>query len=297
MKIWIQTLRLRTLFLSLSCIMMGIFLSASKGFFNFKISAFAILTALFLQILSNLANDYGDSIHGADHDLRQGPKRPLQKGEISKRQLKNAIAIFVILSLISGTILLYFSFEIIGMISIVSLFIFGLLAIAAAIFYTNGKRPYGYVGLGDVSVFLFFGLLAVYGTFYIHSGKFILENILPAASCGLFSVAVLNINNMRDIDSDRIAGKKSIPVRLGFDKSKIYHYILISMACIISLIFLFENYFSFKISLVFLSVLLFVYHMIKVKKTKDKQELDPLLKELSLSIFLFVIVFGLAIMQ
>ncbi len=297
MKIWIQTLRLRTLFLSLSCIMMGIFLSASKGFFNFKISAFAILTALFLQILSNLANDYGDSIHGADHDLRKGPKRPLQKGEISKRQLKNAIAIFVILSLISGTILLYFSFEIIGMISIVSLFIFGLLAIAAAVFYTNGKRPYGYVGLGDVSVFLFFGLLAVYGTFYIHSGKFILENILPAASCGLFSVAVLNINNMRDIDSDRIAGKKSIPVRLGFDKSKIYHYILISMACIISLIFLFENDFSFKISLVFLSVLLFVYHMIKVKKTKDKQQLDPLLKELSLSIFLFVIVFGLAIMQ
>lgn len=154
-----------------------------------------------------------------------------------------------------------------------------------------------FVVLGDVSVFLFFGLLAVYGTFYIHSGKFILENILPAASCGLFSVAVLNINNMRDIDSDRIAGKKSIPVRLGFDKSKIYHYILISMACIISLIFLFENYFSFKISLVFLSVLLFVYHMIKVKKTKDKQQLDPLLKELSLSIFLFVIVFGLAIMQ
>jgi 1,4-dihydroxy-2-naphthoate octaprenyltransferase len=158
MKNWIEAFRLRTLMLSLACILMGVFLSK---IFSQNVSTVSVvltlLTALFLQILSNLANDYGDSKHGADHDGRKGPKRAVQSGKITAAQMLVGIKIFVALSLVTGIALLYSCLDVIGLNGVITLFVTGIAAIVAAIAYTNGKRPYGYMGLGDISVFIFFG--------------------------------------------------------------------------------------------------------------------------------------------
>jgi 1,4-dihydroxy-2-naphthoate octaprenyltransferase len=283
-KQWLSAFRFRTLFLSFSCIGAGL---TSTYFFvelNKAIAAFTLLTALFLQILSNLANDYGDSIHGADNEHRKGPKRAVQAGIISSKQMKMAVIVFSILSLISGILLLVFAFPIIELSGIISLFILGLFAIAAAILYTNGKRPYGYLGLGDISVFIFFGLVAVMGTSYLQIGEFKSEILYPSITFGLLSVGVLNVNNMRDIDSDKIAGKYSIPVRLGIERAKIYHYVLI----VGSVIFISNYFINNELSFVFLALPLtaFVLHILKISKAKTVEEFDPQLKVLSLSSFL-----------
>ena len=157
MKNWIEAFRLRTLMLSLACILMGVFLAKMSGSdINILSIVFTFLTALFLQILSNLANDYGDSKHGADHDGRKGPKRAVQSGKITASQMLNGIKILVVLSLVSGVLLLYFCLPVIGTNGVITLFVLGIAAIVAAIAYTNGKKPYGYMGLGDISVFIFF---------------------------------------------------------------------------------------------------------------------------------------------
>lgn len=300
MKNWIAAFRLRTLFLSFSCILMGIVLANLYGFSKPLLAFFSLLTALFLQILSNLANDYGDSIHGADHPGRKGPSRLVQAGHISKQQMKNAIVIFALLSLFSGSALLYLSRPIIGTSGALILFGMGLLAIAAAYYYTNGKKPYGYMGLGDASVFLFFGLLAVCGSFYLHSATLNFLILLPACCCGLLAVGVLNLNNMRDTDSDQSAGKISIPVRLGFEKAKYYHYALVVSACACMLLFdwlssSYENTTWIR-QVYLLSFLLFGWHLFSVFKVKDKQQFDPLLKQLSLSTFAFVLLFALSLL-
>lgn len=297
MKNWIEAFRLRTLMLSLACILMGVFLAK---IFSEQVSTVSViltlLTALFLQILSNLANDYGDSKHGADHDGRKGPKRAVQSGKITADQMLVGIKIFVVLSLITGIALLYSCMQVIGINGVITLFIIGIAAIIAAIAYTNGKRPYGYMGLGDISVFIFFGLIAVCGTYYLLVGTINALIFLPATSCGLFSVGVLNLNNMRDIDSDIEAGKNSIPVRLGFAKSKIYHYVIIVLALLCSLIFvMFYKELPTLTNLSFVACFpLFLKQLFTVKNTTDKIKLDPLLKQLSISTMLFVLLFGLA---
>ena len=206
MKSWISAFRLRTLPLALSSISMGGFLAASSGQFNGLIFFLCCLTTIFLQILSNLANDYGDSVNGADHSGRTGPERAVQSGVISARQMKNAVITFVLLCLLSGISLLLVSF---GWNWRILLLFFGLgiLSIIAAVAYTIGKRPYGYAGLGDISVLIFFGLIGVMGSLYLFTKELSGLKILPALSCGFFSIAVLNINNIRDIESDRKAGK------------------------------------------------------------------------------------------
>lgn len=291
-RTWVSAFRLRTLFLSLACIMMGYFLAISNGYKSITIFTFCMLTALFLQILSNLANDYGDSIHGADHDGRKGPKRAVQSGKITKEQMKKAIGMLVVLSLISGISLLYFSYDVIGLYGVVSLFTIGIAAIIAAITYTNGKKPYGYAGLGDISVFIFFGLVAVCGTYYLQTGLLDIDVVLPATACGFFSVAVLNINNMRDIDSDNAAGKKSLPARIGFQNAKYYH-LLIILSAFICLIYYSYSHQSEPTNYVYVIAFVpFVLSLVKIFKTDDKQSLDPLLKVTSLSTFVLVILFG-----
>ncbi len=297
MKNWIEAFRLRTLMLSLACILMGVFLAK---IFSQNVSTVSVvltlLTALFLQILSNLANDYGDSKHGADHDGRKGPKRAVQSGKITAAQMLVGIKIFVALSLITGIALLYSCLNVIGLNGVITLFVLGIAAIVAAIAYTNGKRPYGYMGLGDISVFIFFGLIAVCGTYYLLVGAINPFVLLPAISCGLFSVGVLNLNNMRDIDSDIAAGKNSIPVRLGYEKSKVYHYVIIITALLCSLIFvMFYKEMPTWTNLSFVACFpLFLKQLFTVKNTTDKIKLDPLLKQLSISTMLFVLLFGLA---
>lgn len=297
MKNWIEAFRLRTLMLSLACILMGVFLAK---IFSQNVSTVSVvltlLTALFLQILSNLANDYGDSKHGADHDGRKGPKRAVQSGKITAAQMLVGIKIFVALSLITGIALLYSCLNVIGLNGVITLFVLGIAAIVAAIAYTNGKRPYGYMGLGDISVFIFFGLIAVCGTYYLLVGAINAFILLPSISCGLFSVGVLNLNNMRDIDSDIAAGKNSIPVRLGYEKSKVYHYVIIITALLCSLIFvMFYKEMPTWTNLSFVACFpLFLKQLFTVKNTTDKIKLDPLLKQLSISTMLFVLLFGLA---
>ncbi|WP_291785670.1 1,4-dihydroxy-2-naphthoate octaprenyltransferase, partial [Cecembia sp.] len=201
---WMHAIRLRTLPLALSCIFMGSFLAAYTGHLRWEVLILAALTTVFLQILSNLANDYGDSVHGADSVERKGPIRAVQSGLISLKEMKRAMFILAGLSLLTGLVLLYVAVQ--NWVTF-SLFLFlGLLAIWAAISYTSGKNPYGYVGLGDLSVFLFFGLLGVAGTYFLHSLSLSWSILWPAFSLGCFSTAVLNINNIRDIESDQKAG-------------------------------------------------------------------------------------------
>src|SRR5688572_24882545 len=240
-KIWLSAFRLRTLPLALSCIAMGGFLAASADAFRWDIFLLCILTTIFLQILSNLANDYGDSVHGADSIERKGPSRAVQSGAVSKDQMRIAVTIFVMLSLISGISLLLVSF---GFEWKAIFFFFGLgvLCILAAIAYTVGKKPYGYAGLGDLSVLIFFGLVGVMGSYYLFTKIVTPLEILPALSCGLFSMAVLNINNIRDIESDQKAGKFSIPVRIGRQKAIVYHWVLLTTGIFTALIYTAVNF-------------------------------------------------------
>lgn len=281
---WIRAFRLRTLFLSLSCIWAGIICAQVVGKTELGLSVFTFLTALFLQILSNLANDYGDSIHGADHAGRQGPARTVQAGLISIEMMKKALLVFALLSFVSGCVLLYLALPIIGWLGVGILFGIGLLCIAAAIAYTNGKRPYGYEGLGDISVFIFFGWVAVMGTQYLQTTTISKEAIYLSIAYGTLSIGVLNLNNMRDIVSDQTAGKKSIPVRIGLAAAKIYHYTLLIIALVCLLMF---NYSQDKT--IYWSLLISIPILINLKlaySAKDYSTFDPLLKWLSLSTFI-----------
>jgi 1,4-dihydroxy-2-naphthoate octaprenyltransferase len=291
LKAWISAFRLRTLPLALSCIGMGGFLAASAGKFNALIFALCCITTILLQVLSNLANDYGDSIHGADHAGRPGPTRAVQSGVISPRQMKNAVVLFVVLCLISGVSLLWVSLGW-NMKAILFFFGLGVLSIIAAIAYTIGKRPYGYAGLGDFSVLIFFGLVGVMGSLYLFTHQLSGYSIFPALSCGLFSIAVLNINNIRDIDSDRKAGKFSIPVRIGKEKAVYYHWILQIGGLSAAATFVWLTYRSPFQFLFLLTVPLFVRNGLAVTR-KPSGELDPYLKQMALSTLLFVMLFGI----
>lgn len=293
MQKWIIAFRLRTLPLTLACVSMGSFLAASVGKFKWEVLFLTLLTTLFLQILSNLSNDYGDFIHGADHAGRTGPQRAVQSGEISASSMKIAIYIFVGLSLISGILLLYVSVAF--SVKFLIFFLFGIASIAAAIYYTNGKKPYGYSGFGDISVFVFFGILGVFGSYYLHVGILDYIILLPAISCGLFAVAVLNINNIRDLESDEKAGKKSIPVRIGRKNALIYHYCLLIIAMSSSVLFIllnFKSYFQFSFLLV---IPLLIKNAKAVKQLKNSLLLDPYLKQMALTTLLFVMLFGLGL--
>jgi 1,4-dihydroxy-2-naphthoate polyprenyltransferase len=289
-KAWIYAFRLRTLPLALACIGMGGFLAASQQAFRWDIFLLCAFTTILLQILSNLANDYGDSIHGADHAERKGPSRAVQSGAISPTQMRNALVLFVALCLISGLWLLWIAF---GFNWSAFLFFFGLglLSILAAVAYTVGRKPYGYAGLGDVSVLIFFGLVGVLGSVYLFTHKINILQILPALSCGFFSMGVLNINNIRDIESDRKAGKFSIPVRIGREKAIAYHWFLISGGLISAVVYnalAFTSYWQF---LFLLSAPLFIRNGLAVYK-KPEHELDPYLKQMALSTLAFVMLFG-----
>lgn len=295
MKDWISAFRLRTLPLALSCIGMGGFLAATAGKFNGLIFFLCCLTTIFLQVLSNLANDYGDSVHGADHAERQGPRRAVQSGAITARQMKTAVIFFVFLCLVSGISLLVVSFGL-NWSSILFFFGLGILSILAAIAYTVGKRPYGYAGLGDVAVLIFFGLIGVMGSSYLFTKEISRLEILPALSCGLFSIAVLNINNIRDIESDRKAGKFSIPVRIGKENAVRYHWFLLLgglLAAVLYTFLTFQSYFQF---LFLLALPLFLRNGVAVTK-KPSVELDPYLKQMALSTLLFVILFGVGLLM
>jgi len=292
-KSWLKAFRLRTLPLAFSSILLGCFLAAESGTFKWGTAIFALLTTLFLQILSNLANDYGDFVKGTDGDDRVGPERALQSGDISKKEMVMAIFLFSLLALISGICLLIVSLKPSN--EFWFFLVLGFLAIAAAIKYTIGKKAYGYQGFGDFFVFIFFGITGVVGTFYLHTQQLIWEILLPASSVGLLSTAVLNLNNMRDYYSDKKCGKKTLVVKIGLAKAKKYHISLIVLSVVFALLFsiLTDNYEWQLIYLLILPVLfLNIKKVINFEETKD---LDPELKKIALATLIFALTFGVGL--
>ncbi len=289
---WLHAVRLRTLPLALASILAGSFLAHWQHAFRWEIFFLACLTTIFLQILSNLSNDYGDTVHGADSADRQGPVRAVQSGIISLEEMKKAMYWFAGLSLISGLLLIYLAF------SDWKLFLvflgLGLAAIWAAVNYTSGKNPYGYAGLGDVSVFAFFGLTGVLGTYFLHTLSFEPAAVLIAVSLGCFSTAVLNINNIRDIESDAKAGKKSIPVRIGRVNAVRYNWGLI-LAGNLSLLAFSLVTLQYTPLIALLCWPLMQKVCLGVQKATTSATTDPFLKIMALSTLIWTLLFGIGI--
>ena len=283
--IWLSAFRLRTLPLALSSIFMGAAIVSEQPADFALILSLAAMTTLFLQILSNLANDYGDYQNGADNHSRIGPARAVQSGEISSQSMFRAMLVFSVLAFISGSSLLYIAFDQEqGLLAAIFL-IMGLLAIGAALKYTAGKNPYGYRGLGDISVFVFFGLIGVAGTNFLFAKDFDLIALLPASTIGFLSAAVLNLNNMRDINGDRESGKRTIVVLMGSKKAKVYHYALIISAWISLLLFFLLSKFNPWAYLSFIFLPLHLLHLKKVLAVQVPSDYDPELKKIALSTF------------
>lgn len=289
---WISAFRLRTLPLASASILTGAALSFDSHPHAGLVLCSALLTAWLLQILSNLANDLGDSDHGADSAARVGPKRAVQSGKISRAQMKRAVVIAAVLALLSGLLLLWFALGSTGRwVAFWAMLLAGLAAIGAAYRYTAGKKPYGYRGLGDISVFVFFGILGVLGTVFLFRGNLKWADILPAVWAGLQSTSVLNLNNLRDVRGDGEAGKRTLVVRMGFKRGKIYHnlLILIPLAAVVSYSILLESTSTIIIALFW--ALFAIVHLRYVKVCSDPAKLDPELKKVALSTFISAVLF------
>ena len=278
--LWLSAARLRTLPLSISGIFIGSFAAFTSNNFNFYIFLLAIATTISYQVLSNFANDYGDGVKGTDLN-RVGPKRLVQSGLITPKEMKKGIIITSIVSLSLTVLLVSISFE--GSpLHIVLFLILGILSIFAAIKYTVGSNPYGYLGFGDLFVFIFFGLTSVLGSNFLYTTKFNSSLLYPALTIGLLSVGVLNLNNMRDIQNDKLVGKKTMSVRMGLKNSKFYHFFLISISIISMILFLIkvENYSIIFILLIFVNIIWLTNHIYKVFKVNDPENFDQFLKPL-----------------
>lgn len=294
-KAWIQAARLRTLPLSLSGIIVGTSLAIIEGYFTTTIFILALLTTVAFQITSNFANDYGDGVKGTDNEDRIGPARALQSGSISKTALKNGIVVSVSISLLLALLLIYVSFGIENL-KLISLFAaLGILSIWAAIRYTMGSNPYGYRGLGDVFVFLFFGLLGVLGSMFLFTNTLQWISFLPATAVGLLCVGVLNLNNLRDVVSDEKHGKRTLVVKMGFANGKRYHFFLLATAFICLLIFTWIKNFPIQSAFYLLAFLPIFIHLKRVMTTKEPGKLDGELKKLALSTFLLSLLFFIAV--
>jgi len=295
LKSWIKAARLRTLPLAMSGILMGAALSYLDRGFNRTVTILAVVTALFIQIFSNFANDFGDSQKGTDNQHRVGPKRTVQSGEISPTQMKIGMIVLIVLSLATGIWLVAEGTKGLDMTTFLLFLAFGIVALIAAYRYTAGSNPYGYAGFGDVAVFLFFGLLPVVGTYFLNTHQINPELFLPAISIGLFSTGVLNLNNMRDIENDRNSKKNTMVVRMGSVHAKIYHSLLILLGMLAAVIFIALNSTSTFQWLFLLSFPFFIVDLMQISKITKPQKFDPFLKKLSLTTLFFTVLFGVGI--
>ena len=302
MKHWIEAARLRTLPLSVSGIIVGSMYALANPtddvltpteVFNWKLFAFAIITTLGLQILSNFANDYGDGMKGTDNEDRVGPKRTIQSGVITPQAMKRAIVLTSVLTLVSAIYLIYLAFGAHNLGYSLFYLILGIAAIASAIRYTVGNSAYGYRGFGDVFVFVFFGLVSTLGVNFLYSKQLDAILFLPATAIGFLSVAVLNLNNMRDEASDRKSGKNTLVVKMGIENAKKYHYFLIVGAMILVLLFAYLSNFNFDQYLFVLAYFPLVKHVVTVSKNHNSKLLDPELKKVALSTFALSVLLAL----
>ena len=288
---WIRAARLRTIPLSISGILVGSATALLKNEFNVSVFTLAILTTVCYQLLSNFANDYGDGIKGTDNDERLGPKRILQSELISRAQLRQAIFVISGIAVILTMLLVYNAF---GLTKTALTFLgLGFLAIVAAIRYTVGSNAYGYKGFGDLFVFLFFGCVSVLGSHYLYTFELDLTLIFPAISIGLFSVGVLNINNMRDRVNDKQFGKTTIAVRLGAEKAALYQMALVGIPVILTLVY---GLIYHAISFVLMSLIMMIpisLHLKVVFQKQSEKKFDQELKKIALLTFFYSISFSL----
>lgn len=302
---WIQAARLRTLPLSMSGIILGSFIAKWRleemgKSWDWNIFLWAMIVTLLYQVLSNFANDYGDGIKGTDSNrLGEAEQRSVASGKISATAMRNAVIGMALLSLGATVYLLYISFYPDFMNQFWLFIGLGVASILAAIGYTVGKKPYGYLGLGDLMVFVFFGLLSVLGSYFLFTKSFDRDMILPAAAVGLMSTAVLNLNNMRDMESDRESGKKTFALKLGYRNAMVYQMILLQLPLLLILVFLMYNglhttgnYYAFM-------VMILIFPMMtmrrKIMYIKDPKNLDPFLKQVGIMtlVMALLVAFGL----
>lgn len=305
MKNYIHAARLRTLPLSMSGIIMGAFIARWRlgelgQAWDWQIFALAILVTLLYQILSNFANDYGDGVKGTDQMRSTNAEaRAVASGKITAQQMKNAMLITAFLSLLATVGLLYKAFFPDFMKEFGVFIGLGVACILAAIGYTVGKKPYGYLGLGDVMVFIFFGLVSVGGSYFLFTKSWSWDVLLPASAVGLFSAAVLNLNNMRDIESDAISGKKSLALRLSFKKAMIYQMILMQLPMILLLIFLMLNGFHEKGNYYAFMAMIMMFPLAgvrrKIMQVKSPHELDPFLKQVGIITFVISVLMAIGL--
>ena len=287
-----KSARLRSLPLSLSGIILGSGIAYGQGVFRMDIFLLALLTTMLFQILSDYANDYGDAQKGTDNEHRLGPIRAIQSGEISLSEMKKVVVITAVLSAISAIVLIFTSFGVNSW--YVLLFaVLGAGAIFSAIRYTVGKSAYGYKGLGDIFVFIFFGIVSVVGSYFLYAQELDRSVFLPAVACGMLSMGVLNLNNMRDIVNDKQMGKRTIPVKIGFTFAKYYHYFLIIVPMLLMMLYSLLNFQFGTQNLYIFAFIPLIFHLFFVKKTNEPKKLDSQLKVVALSTFLMSILFFL----
>jgi len=261
------------------------------GSFDPYIFVFAILTTVAFQVTSNFANDYGDGVKSTDNEHRVGPKRVYQSGLLTRAELKRGIIISILICAIFVVSLLYFSFEEEHLVYILIFGILGIASIWAAIKYTIGASAYGYKGFGDIFVFLFFGLVAVIGSMFLYTKWLFLMAVLPGVTVGLLSTAVLNLNNLRDYKSDKLANKNTVIVMMGVGKGKVYHILLILLSFVSILIFTILHFEDWKSLIQLVAFVPIFVHLNAVLRVKNTVLLDPELKKLALSTFLWSILF------
>jgi 1,4-dihydroxy-2-naphthoate octaprenyltransferase len=295
LKPWIIAARLRTLPLAVSNILLGSFLAYYHGKFSVIILLLGLATAVLLQVLSNFANDYGDFVHGADEKRISKYERVLQSGKISPKQMRWMLIILTLITFVTGISLIVLVTRTLGTIVLVVFFGIGILCIIAAITYTIGKKPYGYIGMGDIAVFIFFGIVGVCGIYVLQTRQWDWPVLFPAASFGLLSMGVLNINNIRDLESDRLSGKKTLVVRIGLEKAKIYHTWLILIAVILGIVSTLLDFHSAFQLLYLLTIPFFIMNVYRVRSSKYSGMLDDELRNLSLTAFFFSVSYGLGL--
>lgn len=284
-------MRLRTLPLSLAGVCLGIMLAAADYHVSLKVALLIMLTTVCLQILSNISNELGDSLSGVDSNRRSGPHYSLSEGILTVKDMKRLIAIVAVICALSGLLMLKTSFGTLFALEPLCLIILGAAAMGGAVKYTLGRNPYGYRGLGDISVFTFFGIVSVLGAYFVaaHTIPSLLM-LLPAVAMGCFSVGVLNVNNMRDVKSD--AGiRMTTPMRIGVKCAKIYHTALIVTGWICLTIFNLCRFPDPWHWLFLITLPLFAFHLRGVWTRSDK-DLDPMLPILVISTFILSMLMG-----
>lgn len=286
---WFSAARLRTLPLSISGIITASAAAILEEVFNLQICILAILTTVGFQVLSNFANDYGDGVKGTDNDDRVGPKRAMQSGILKAKELKKGMIVTGVITLFLASLLIFSAFGNKQFLLSFLFFNLGIAAVIAAIKYTVGKSAYGYRAMGDIFVFIFFGLVGVMGCYFLFSQSLSNYIFLPAITIGLLSVAVLNLNNMRDRLTDEKVNKRTLAVVLGEEKVKIYHTFIVVAAFITAVAYIL---FQYNTLIDFIPLIAFIplfMNIIKVYKNTSPALLDPELKKVALSTFLFSI--------